>query len=368
MLVSLADCRSQGEQPRPSWVHGMSQAFPSTRYLVGVGQSSTRSGAEEQAYVALSRIFKSDVSAQSKDQESYLLVEKEAQAVTERKLTLEKSIEVSTDKILENVRILDAWFDAKNRQYYALAGMEKAPVESMLTERIQELDTSIAAQVNDARMTPDKRIHAKQLRRAIKNSQTREAYNMDLHVIRASGAGIPPIYRISDLIDELERYLATNLAVGVTMTGDQAEPVRRALIEGLTREGLSIAAPAVEGTDASAAELQAELLVTGTVRLWPLHLNDPRFTYVRWCTDAIISEAATGRVIGAVSKGGKEGHLTEREAVAKAVRVMQKDFSSSLARSIANHIYGEDELPSDSGTPPGCPRAERPPAAERSHY
>ena len=39
------------------------------------------------------------------------------------------------------------------------------------------------------------------------------------------------------------------------------------------------------------------------------------------CTDAVIEETATHRVIGALSKGGREGHVTEREAAAKAAEL-----------------------------------------------
>ncbi len=92
------------------------------------------------------------------------------------------------------------------------------------------------------------------------------------------------------------------------------------------------------------------------MRLWPLDVKVPQFRYVRWCTDAVIHELPAQRMIGAVSKGGKEGHLTEREATAKAVRVMQQEFSSDLAHLIAGYIYGDAELPTSSGTPPGCPR------------
>ncbi|MET0515141.1 MAG: hypothetical protein ABW047_07425, partial [Nitrospiraceae bacterium] len=57
-------------------------------------------------------------------------------------------------------------------------------------------------------------------------------------------------------------------------------------------------------------------------------------------------------------KGGREGHLTDLEATAKAVRVMQHEFSSDMARAIAGYVYGDSELPVASGTPSGCPRDE----------
>jgi LPP20 lipoprotein len=360
LFLALADCRWQGERVRPSWVEGASREFPPGQYLIGVGQAETRPGAEEQAYAAVSKIFKAEIEAQSKDWESYLIVEGRSHATTERRLALEKVTRVSTDKVLENVRVLDAWFDPKNRQYYALAGMDKTQAEPALMERIRELDDTVASQLSEARQTPDKLSRARNLKRAARNLVVREAYNADLRVIRASGQGNPPGYHVADLMNELEQFLAGNLAIAVDLEGDQAEPVRRALIEGLTREGLSVAGRSLPTNGSFHADgLKPELLVTGTIRVWPLDIRDPQFKYVRWCSDAVIEEVATKRMIGAISKGGKEGHLTEREAVAKTVRVMQQEFSSELAHSIAGYIYGDMELPSASGTPPGCPRDER---------
>ncbi|MFO0729762.1 MAG: hypothetical protein U0361_01980 [Nitrospiraceae bacterium] len=63
---------------------------------------------------------------QAKDWESYLVVEQRGQTSTERRLTLDNVTQVTTDKVLENVLVLDTWFDQKKRQYYALAGMNRA--------------------------------------------------------------------------------------------------------------------------------------------------------------------------------------------------------------------------------------------------
>ena len=339
-FVSIAGCGGQAKRAAPAWVNGVSQEFPPARYLVGVGQADTRTGAEEQAYAAVSKIFKAEIEMQSKDWESYLVVEDRSYARTERRLVLDKVTQVSTEKVLENVRVLDAWFDAKNRQYQA---------EPALLERIRELDGTIATQVSDARQASDKLARARNLKRAAKNLVVREAYNADLRVIRSGGQGEAPAYRVTELMNELE-------------------PVRRALIEGLAREGLSVAKASGSANGEGHDEgIKPDLLVAGTVRVWPLDVRDPQFKYVRWCSDAVIEEAATKRVIGAVSKGGREGHLTEKEAVAKAVRVMQQEFASDVARSIAGYVYGDQPLPSASGTPPGCPRETRQPPSDVPH-
>jgi hypothetical protein len=357
--TALPACTWSWSQSKPGWLDGSSPEFPSSQYLLGVGQAETRAVAAEQAYAAVAKIFKAEINAQAKDWESYLVIENRGKATTERRLTLDNVTRVSTDKVLENVRILDTWFDRRSGQHYALAGMNRAQAESALLERIAELDQMIDTEVTEARRTQDKLTRVRNLKRAAKNLVLREVYNADLRVIRASGQGQPPAYRVSELTAELEQFLAANLAVAVEVTGDQAEPIRRAVMEGLIREGLSVTArppPGESPPPGGSGGPTPELIVKGAVRLWPIDVRDPQFKFVRWCSDFVIQELATQRIVGAVSKGGKEGHLTTREATAKAVRVMQQAFASDLAKAIAAYIYGDAELPAAAGPPAGCPR------------
>jgi len=99
-----------------------------------------------------------------------------------------------------------------------------------------------------------------------------------------------------------------------------------------------------------------ELLIRGMVRVWPIDVRDPQFAYVRWCSDFEVVNLAGQQIIGAISTGGKEGHLSEREATAKVIRVMQQDLSTEVAKAIAAHVYGESELPAEAIRPAGCPR------------
>jgi hypothetical protein len=360
--LALAGCTWFGGRAKPAWIDGIGGDYPAGQYLVGVGQSDNRATAEDQAYAAIARVFKAEVSAQSKDWESYLLVEQRGQTRDERRLTLDQLTRVSTDKVLENVRIVDRWFDPHKRLHYSLAAMHRPQAEAAFMERMTELDRSIQSDVEEAHRTSDKLAKVRGLRRAARNLVLRETYNADLRVIRPSGQGTAAPYRVDELTQELEQFLAVNLVLGVLMTGDHVEPVQRALTEGLVREGLQvISRPA--GTEpsmgSSTAGSQPELLVRGLVRVWPVDVRDPQFTYVRWCSDFEVVDIAGQRVLGAISKGGKEGHLSEREATAKVIRVMQQEFTSEVAKAIAAHVYGESELPAQAIRPAGCPRESR---------
>jgi len=353
MVSASTACTWFTGKGKPGWVDGRSTEYPSTQYLTGVGQADTRGNAEDQAYTAVARIFKAEVAAQAKDWESYLLVENRGASNTERRLMIDNLTKVSTDKILENVRIADVWYDSDRRVYYALGVMNRSQAEAALMEKVAALDRAIDADVVESRQTTDKLAKVRALRRAGRNLVLREAYNTDLRVIRLSGQGAPSMYQVNELSGELEQFLATNLVLAVQVSGDHAEPVGRALAEGLLREGLHVTTK-TEREEAGSPEL----IVRGTVRLFPIEVRDPHFKYVRWCSDFEVVEAGTQRVVGATAHGGREGHLTEREAAAKALRVMRQELSSEVAKAIAAHIFGEVALPQTATMPASCPREE----------
>jgi len=358
-LVFLSGCSWFGGQAKPDWIDGVSATYPSGQYLVGVGQAENRAAAEDHAYAAVARIFKAEVSAQAKDWESYLLIEQRGHSSAERRLTLDNLTRVSTDKVLENVRIVDRWADMHNGLYYALAGMNRSQAENTFMERITELDRSISDDVEEAHRSSDKLAKVRALRRAARNLVLRETYNADLRVIRPSGQGTAAAYRVGELTHELEQFLATNLVLAVAVAGDQVEPAQRALMEGLLKEGLQVTSRPWgqdRSTGGDSSGPSPELLVRGVVRVWPVDVRDPQFKFMRWCSDFEVVDLASQRVVGALSRGGREGHLSEREATAKVVRVMQQEFSDDVAKVIAAHVYGESELPAQASQPAGCPR------------
>lgn len=359
VILAFAGCSWFGGKAKPDWIDGVSRAYPTEQYLLGVGQSDNRAAAEDQAYAAVARIFKAEVSAQAKDWESYLVIEQRGQSSEQRRLALDNLTRVSTDKVLENVQILDRWADIRKGLHYALAGMQRAQAETTILERIRDLDRTIQEDVDQAHQTADKLTKVKGLRRAAKNLVLRETYNADLRVIRRSGQGTTAAFRVNELTSELEQFLANNLMLTLSIDGDYVEPVERALTEGLIREGLQVTTRPSETDNSislSSSGPRAELLIRGLVRVWPIDVRDPQFKYVRWCSDFEVTDLSTQRVVGALSKGGKEGHLTEREATAKVIRVMQQDMSSEVAKAIAAHVYGETELPAQAIRPAGCPR------------
>lgn len=355
MGLAPTGCAWLGEKGKPDWVEGRSSDYPSAQYLIGVGQADSRAAASDQAYAAVARIFKAQIESQARDWESYLLIERRDASNAERKLQIDNLTNVSTDKVLENVSIADGWYDQGKGLHYALAVMNRHQAEASLLEKLATLDQSIERDITEFRRTTDKLAKVHALRQGTKNLIVREAYNADLRVIRASGQGTPSLYQVSELSGELKQFLAKNLGIDVQVSGNYAEPIEHALIEGLIREGFR-----VSNVDKSRDTDYSEIEVRGVVRLFPIVVQDPSFKYVRWCGDLEVVETAHQRVVGVVTRGGKVGHLTEQEATAKAIRLMQQEFSSDVAHGIAAQLFGEATLPAIAIVPSGCPRSDSP--------
>ena len=352
LLFFLAACA--GSPKPPDWVTGTkTAAYPNEQFLIGVGQADSRPVAEERAYAAISRIFQVEVTSQSKDWESYLSLEKKGDVQTERKLVVDTMTKVSTDKLLENVKIAETWQDAKTGLCSALAVMDRGVARASLTGRIAELDEAIAHDVKEARAATDKLTKIRGLRRAIRTHIARDTYNSDLRVV-SGGKGMPSEYSVPGLTRELEKFLKESVVVTVEVKGDQADAVRQAIMEGLVREGLPVTARNSQPASGEAGD--ADLLIRGEARLWPIEVPDPKFRYVRWCADFVVLSQSDQRVVGSIARSGREGHLNYPEASNRALKVLQQEISSALAKNLAEHIYGDP--PSDATPQPAaCPKS-----------
>ena len=347
----------------PAWTIGESEEFPSKRYLIGVGEGDSRTVAEERAYAAVARIFTANIESQARDSETYSIEEKNGTANTTRQLTLGHVTQVSTKEVLKNVTVLDSWNQPEKKQFYVLAGMDRSKAEKALRDQISEWDQTVEKEITVGRTAENKLSKIRGYKRAIKFLTLREEANRKLHIVRIDGSGMAAPYRLQELKRELETYLMNELLVRITIESQEETQIRRALLEGLSREGLLSVGSGTNSSSSSSSSpstnsangAPADLLIQGSAKLWKMDLPDPLFVYVRWCSDLQVIEQAKQRIVGVVSRSGREGHITLDEAKARASKAMQAAVTSDIARTLSVFIYGDaEELSPPSKT--ACPR------------
>ncbi len=340
-----------GETP-PEWIMAPHQSYPVERYLTGIGEAESREQAEKRAYAAVARVFSAQVNARSMDHETYSIQESEAGSQTRRKLQLDQRTQVTTSKVLENVKILDFWYQPSSRHFWALAGLDRQQAEKSILERLEEWDTKIENMIHQGRTHPQKIQRIRGYKEAMILLADRDALNNDLRVIRSSGDSLPPSYRIPQIQREFMDFVAKNLVISVAIEGENHEDMERAILEGLKQEGLLGRRPA----DSTSSEMP-DLAIVGQGRFWTVDLPDPLFKYVRWCGDIEIYENPSHRLIGVISETGREGHVTEKEARIRAGKIMQEVISKEIARLLTRTVFSvEPESPQSQRVPNACSR------------
>lgn len=339
----LSGCAMFSSVDRPPWLMGASEQYPSHRYLVGVGQAASRSVAEERAYASVAKIFSAHVQSRVQDTEAFRLLEKDGSTQTQRDLALERTTRVTTKKVLNNVQVLDRWVHPETQEHFVLAGLDRQQVEQGLVETIQASDHTIEDDLQVARSTSDKLIRIGKLKHAIQVWHERDIVNADLRVIRENGHGIVAGYRLGELTQELEAFVAEHFLVEVRIDGEQASDVQSAIVQKLRQEGFPVLTNGTsfavdsEGHKVLKAQLP-DLLINGFVHVWDIESRDPLFLYARWCGDIRILDPEQNRVVGVVSRSGREGHVTSPEARSRASAMMQSTLAQDVVTTIMSSL------------------------------
>jgi hypothetical protein len=338
VCLVFGGCTLFGPPPPPEWILSPHGLYPPERYLTGMGEGDSREQAEKRAYAAISRIFSAQITSQAMDREIFSLQESEQVSLTRRELQLDRRIQVSTEKVLENVKILDVWRQPTILRFYVLAGIDRHQAEQSLLERLADLDEAIEALLHQGRSHSHKLERIRGYKHALSLLVDREALNADLRIIRASGESLPPAYRLAHIRQEFHDFVGREVVIMVSMEGDNHEDLERAILEGLKREGLLRAT-----TKSAMGEVRGDedLTIVGQGKLWPVDVPDPLFEYVRWCADIDIYEQPSSRLVGVISETGREGHITGLEARVRARSAMQDFLSREVARLLTQTILDE---------------------------
>ncbi len=313
---------------KPDWVDGSSEKYPEESYLTGVGSGDTRQRAEDSAYAALARIFRAEIRSATQEREDFRQAEKGKQIETGRTVDLRNQTEVSTQKVLEQVRIAERWTDSVSKVHYALAVLDRAKSASALRQK--SLDAEMEAREWEARAkkSTDPLEQARALHKALRAARQIEIYESDLRVIQPTGQGDGLKSSAAALDDQLKTLLSRSFKVDVEIEGPQATAVRDAILAGLHDKGFTSGG-------------EADLLIKGRVGLEEADLKDPKWHYIRWTADLTLTQREGQAEFGRIQRSGKEGHLTPKEAERKALSALQKELSETVGENIFRLIYGE---------------------------
>jgi len=354
LCVFIGGCASFGEEIPPEWVLASQKTYPVNDYLVGMGEGRSRDQAEKRAYASVARIFSAKVQAKSLDHERYSIKERHSGSIVQRDVYLDQHIQVTTTKLLENVHVLESWYRKRDQHFFVLAGLDRRHMEKVLVQRLRETDRQIQASAMQGRTHSQKIERIRGYKHALRLLSQRKTVNADLQVIRLNAKGVDPPIFPEVLEHEMQNFVSRHMVIEVVFEGENHKDLEKAVWEALMQEGL---VGSVKIPHQSAKGTNADIVIAGIGRLWVMDVPDPLFRYVRWCGDVQIQEVDSKRLLGVISRTGREGHITEQEARVRASHTMQKVISKEVVRIFAQSAFDTTpDVSQGQNLPKACPQ------------
>ena len=351
LCVLTSGCASFETEIPPEWVFAPQKMYSVDHYLIGLGEGQSRDQAEKRAYASVARIFSAKVQAKSLDHELYTIQERNSRSTVQRDVYLDQHIQVTTTKLLENVHVLESWYRKTDHQFFVLAGLDRRHIEKVLVQRLRETDRKIQASLIQGRTHSQKIERVRGYKHALRLLSQRMMVNADLQVIRVNAKGVAPPVFPEVLQKELQEFVSRHMVIEVVFEGENHKDLEKAILEEMMREGL---VASVKLSHQSANGANVDVMIVGIGRLWTMDLPDPSFRYVRWCGDAQVQEMDSKRLLGVISRTGREGHITEQEARIRASHMMQKVISKEVVRIFTQSAFDKT---SDASQGPNIPKA-----------
>jgi hypothetical protein len=342
MAGALLACASTGIlTPRtPDWVDGGGAGYPEAAYLTGVGRADSPEAAEDRAYAAISRVFSAQISQRTTEWERYLQADGE-ETTSQRDISIDQVTRVSTGKVLEHVIIAERYQDTRTKVHYALAAMDRRQAAATLRERISGLDREVDALLDPTAHRDDTLARIRALHLAVRLLLLRDAYHTDLQIVDPSGRGAESLTRLKTVRLQLQRDLEQHVKITLDVTGDEAAAIRIALTQGLNDYGLP-----VSGAD----NAPADIVIRGAASFEAVE-HMPQGPFVRWTAGFDLLDRSTDQIIGSIRRSGREGHVTQPEARARALRAAQQAVSEDAGRTLAGFLFGLDGRLDSSHSP-----------------
>ena len=317
---------------RPDWVNGRSKQFPPDRFLTAVGYGPDRPTAEDKARAEIAKIFYSDIRSSNRTYQEVLETTAGGKSSSRENINFEEITNVSTRKVLSGIRISQVYTEAApDRQFYALAVLDRYHTENILEQKIETLDRDIQRLYSESQQQKDKLSQVQYLQLCISNFILRQAYDTELRIISPSGKGISPAVSFTEIEKRLNDVLLRDFFIALSVKGTRADEVQRALVEALNRKGFSI----TEETP------RASVLARGTIDIQPIEQGASDWKFVRWKAYFDLVDQQGGAVFGSVQKTGKAGHLNLGQAEERAMRKMRKTLAEEISSDLTEYILSK---------------------------
>lgn len=302
----------------PGWVMNSSDGYPDSQYMTAVGYASNRQTAEENAKAALTRIIRQTVQSETVAKETLSEASSsDRETAWEKARSIDTYVKTTSELTVTGIVIQDVFVTSeKVPTYYALALIDREDVGIIYKRRALELENAINEKISAAGKEAGPLSAFKLMRDAAELAVDNQD-NLDMLAVinKDMRKSVQPAYGSAAEVEELARQALDKARVLIDVRGDESGRVAAAFAQRIQEAGLKTVEPGSAET--------AAITLTADVTLEPLDLESTN-KYIRYVLTGSLVENATGKEMEAYVTNGREAHVTEAEARARALRTLEQ--------------------------------------------
>lgn len=319
LLIGLICISAQAWAGEPSWISGESSQYPHAQYLVGRGQGSTESEAQNRARADLAAVFEVRIAVVT---ENATTVTQSNGHAAQASSQATQHVSAKTDKVISGITIAEIWRDPATKDFHVLAVLARAQAAAALRQEISQIDREAQQYLQVAKAEVDPFLKLGGLTKVLQSVLKREGFQASLQVVDSSGRGLPAELSQSDVQILISENLQTVQIAPRVIEDSAVSEFAGVLKGGLASAGFL----AVQGQQAQ-FELQGKLTLVDLGRRGD-------WNWMRGTVNISLVEKATGRVRGSktwpVKSSAQDVKTVRNRVLLEVQKLLNQQLRSTL--------------------------------------
>jgi len=312
-----------GSGSRPSWMENPHRKYPMKYYIAAVGEGDSLSDAQSVAAGNLAKIFKTEIDVEEHLDERYFELIGDKNSYQE-KTKFDRHVRINLSMNLVNIQYAESYKDNTGR-IYALAFINRSKTAAIYKTRLAENDERTSAFVKLAESSvPSVRYAAISAAESVSRGSQLLLEQLDI-IAPSVKKSIFMSYKHDDLVRQLTEA-AEMVHFNISIDNDEEGKIRGALESLITDMGFVI-------------NRQSEFKIKGSLTFEDTDLKRENITFIRYKAKLDLIDIG-GRTVVSVSKKGREGHISEKEARARCIRTIESMVNHDFKIKIQNYFDG----------------------------
>lgn len=304
----------------PDWLDNPQSSYPESEYIVAIGSGVSRSAAEANAAGNISRIFQTVIQTEELFQERYQEIISGDSFSSETTSDINREILLSSSQTLFNLQYADSYTDNQG-VVYVLAYIDRAVTTEIYLEMINSHIERVVFYLNRHKQSDEVLQKFAYIGAAAVISAANQVLIEQLRII-APHHQVRLSYNHDEIL-ELGREAARAIPFSVTVKNDRDQRIETLLSEMVTSRGFVVA-------DTGPISIRGEVVIED------LELPRPE-KFVRWQIILNVLDPSGSNVVSH-SQRGREGHITQSEAVARAFRAMEREINNDFSKKLFKYF------------------------------